>query len=370
MNNLILLASLSLSIYISALILNKKSLSIKSNRNVEIDTLRGILAMTVFSHHFALTYHWKKTGLWGISDNAVISNLGSVSVSMFFLITGYLFFGKIVNFKHIDWQKFSIERIRRIFPAYLFVMMLVYITFLIESNSHINAALIVKSIFSSALFITTPLGNYDLAKLTSGVQWTLVYEAIFYLSLPICYLIFHNKVNIKSILMVAISALLIGCYSKMTYLYDQLFYLFAFGGVSYFALRSELIKSICQNKYCSVVVILMISFTIIKTQYWTLEQMIFCFICFTAIAGGCNIFGILQLSGLRKMGDISYSIYLSHGLILYYLFSFKGGISISNIKESLYYLLLPLVSIPVTFISKLLHEKIERRYMIQNRVNK
>jgi peptidoglycan/LPS O-acetylase OafA/YrhL len=50
---------------------------------------------------------------------------------------------------------------------------------------------------------------------------------------------------------------------------------------------------------------------------WNLETLILLTIVFTVIAAGNSIFGLLQIPVSRKLGEISYGIYLFHGLILY-----------------------------------------------------
>ncbi|WP_155519215.1 acyltransferase family protein, partial [Lactobacillus delbrueckii] len=60
-------------------------------RSSPIDALRGLLATSVVCHHFVVTYHWKVSGVWERPQSAILNNMGVVPVSLFFMITGFLF---------------------------------------------------------------------------------------------------------------------------------------------------------------------------------------------------------------------------------------------------------------------------------------
>lgn len=363
MNNFIILILLVVSFKIAGLCLNMNKVSYKEYRNSRIDALRGILAMSVFSHHFALTYHWKKTGLWGISDNTFVSNLGTVSVSMFFLITGYLFSNIILNNNDIKWWDFLKNRIFRIMPSYLVIVMIIYITYLMEVDKVAEIKYLLGSALYSAIFVTKNLGSFDLLKITSGVQWTLVYEVIFYLSLPIFNMIFSKQVNGRLMIVSFIAAIIIGLYSETTYLYEQLFYLFLLGAGGHFISKSIMVKKLSASKVCSVITFILIVYCLMFTKYWSIQQMLICSVCFIFIVNGCDVFGILNSNTLKKIGDISYSLYLTHGVVLYYSFSFIKLIDITLWSEAVYYLMLPLITIPVIITAKLLYYKVEYRFM-------
>lgn len=73
-----------------------------THRHSPLDGIRGILALSVFSHHFFKNYFFQTTGRWQSPNIDFFTNLGSVPVSLFFLITGYLFFGKLRQ-PRMDW---------------------------------------------------------------------------------------------------------------------------------------------------------------------------------------------------------------------------------------------------------------------------
>lgn len=64
------------------------------NRSSPLDALRGWLSTAVACHHTMITYIWKTEGEWKDSESHLISNMGSIPVSIFFMITAFFVFWK------------------------------------------------------------------------------------------------------------------------------------------------------------------------------------------------------------------------------------------------------------------------------------
>ena len=101
-----------------------------THRDSPLDGLRGVLATFVFAHHFYLMHRWSLQGEWAVADNFGLhwmyfaQNLGAIPVSLFFMITGFLFLNKLKQ-KEINWKNLYIARIRRIMPLYLLSLLFV-----------------------------------------------------------------------------------------------------------------------------------------------------------------------------------------------------------------------------------------------------
>jgi peptidoglycan/LPS O-acetylase OafA/YrhL len=65
------------------------------SRSSPLDALRGLLATAVVCHHFVVTYYWKVNGSWVRPESDVLNSMGVLPVSLFFMIAGFYFFGKI-----------------------------------------------------------------------------------------------------------------------------------------------------------------------------------------------------------------------------------------------------------------------------------
>ncbi|MGP5490482.1 acyltransferase family protein, partial [Pseudomonas helleri] len=86
-----------------------------------INGLRGLAAVFVFINHapFILTS-------LGITNSTfstwgwIYVNLGSFGVQIFFCITGFLFFDKVIKTPTMQWDNFFEGRVRRVAPLYYF----------------------------------------------------------------------------------------------------------------------------------------------------------------------------------------------------------------------------------------------------------
>lgn len=68
-----------------------------ASRTMTIDGLRGYLAVGVFIHHAVIYYRYLTERIWDNPASSLYTQLGSINVSLFFMITGYLFWGKIIS---------------------------------------------------------------------------------------------------------------------------------------------------------------------------------------------------------------------------------------------------------------------------------
>src|SRR5947207_7931738 len=61
-----------------------------------LDGLRGFLALAVMVHHGMAVYMRAMTGQWTVGNHPTYKLFGSASVALFFMITGFLFWGKVL----------------------------------------------------------------------------------------------------------------------------------------------------------------------------------------------------------------------------------------------------------------------------------
>lgn len=92
-------------------------------------------------------------------------------------------------------------------------------------------------------------------------------------------------------------------------------------------------------------------------------QIIMTTLAFGCIVHGFDYSGILRHQGLKILGDISYSIYLLHGIVLYFLFKI---FAIYNFQEgNIYHFIAyqPLVAFLTICLSLLTYHYIERPFI-------
>lgn len=82
------------------------------------------------------------------------------------------------------------------------------------------------------------------------------------------------------------------------------------------------------------------------------------------IASGNSFFGLLSNTFSRKFGQITYSIYLLHGTLLFVVFYFFIGFEkAKNLTDFEFWSIITLSVFPLIFISQLTFKYIERPLM-------
>lgn len=307
-----------------------------SNRFESIDGFRGLLATGVFIHHSIIWYNYIHFEKWEIPKNTLGIHLGESCVAFFFMITSFLFTNKLLNSKNQDfkfWKNILYSRIFRLAPLYFLVITFCLIFILIIDKFTLNSPFYIFILKCLKWYSFTILGgsnisdNIDISRMLAGVTWSLPYEWLFYFSLPIVsFLLIKNK-NIISIFTSIIFILL---YTKYNYIKPTHIFSFIGGMIPAFILKYNPNTNLNKNHYSILNIILIIialSFESSNHNYISKTLLI---ISFNFIALKNNIFGLLKKNTLKYLGEISYSTYLIHGLILFITFYFIG---FKNVKE-------------------------------------
>lgn len=332
-------------------------------RFVELDSVRGVLAVMVMIHHFIVNYYWQSSGVWG-TPSVFVENLGRVSISVFFMITGFLFFQRILSQK-IDWRRFYIARFFRLYPVFLFALSVIIVqSYLHATSPYVDAYDFAYSFMRWMVFsVGDDRGDffgYDHSSLViSGVQWTLRYELAFYLALPIIYLLLRGSVRfflILTLLVVCLSFLHI----EMFGFYFRYIVLFFLGGaVSFlpgFVSRGAFDKFFWNG--CLVVAFSISMFLNAHMSSQWIIQSLFLFIVFYILVNEVSVFGFLRIYPLRVLGEVSYSIYLLHGIVIFTLFSLLDGMPFNSLYS--YAPMMLIVSVLVVGVSLVVHKYIEK----------
>ena len=356
----------ALAIGLATAFLLKELLPIKSSigRNTAIDGLRGYLSFGVFMHHSVIWYFYIQTNQWEVPPTSVYTNLGAICVSLFFMITGYLFFGKILCSRErpIDWIYLYTSRIFRLTPLYLFVI--IALSLLVGMLSgwtlHQPIMLFAKGIANWIAFsiIRAPdlNGISRTSLMTAGVTWTLAYEWLFYLSLPALALLLRSKVSV--LLAISCSSLIV---FFVIYRVDPVFFPTSFikGGIAAYIVRLPKVVFFLRKPACSLVTIF-ICLGSIGGLFSTTAASMFLAIAFFIIASGNTLFGILSNRAAIYLGDVSYGIYLIHGLLLFITFVFVIGAPTAKLfSPMLYWFTIYGAAIVLVVISALTYRFIE-----------
>lgn len=293
------------------------------SRFASIDGLRGYLAFGVFIHHSIITWIFLSTGEIEFPPSNFYSQLGQGSVAIFFMITGFLFWDRLLTKgRQHDWLAFAVSRVFRLYPLYLPLMTIVFVTVFYMQNWELkeSGSELTGQILSWLTFDRPDINQYpQTGMLISNVTWTLAYEVFFYLALPLAAMLFIYRGNwMQTVLcLVGIYALyqLIGWEHTL----KKHFLASFLGGIAaaYWIRRPQLVAW-SKTPLAGIVALLAlaIAFTAFNRAF-NLGPLLLISVFFVIVAAGNPLFGALSPRSIRWLGEISYSTYLLHGFILW-----------------------------------------------------
>lgn len=314
-----------------------------------LDGLRGLLASFVFFHHAMIWYFYLKNGIWQSPPSRLFEYFGSGSVLMFFMITAFLFFSKISNSsrtKKFDWLRLYISRFLRITPLYLFAVLVMFgiVAFetqftLVDDIGELRENAIHWLFFG--LLSLHDLNGIDAMMVFAGVIWTLPYEWTFYFLLPVWGIIYRIKIPIWCYLIAIIGIILA---TK-----NRIYLPFLLGILTVYLRPLPIFQAIAKHSIGGLIVLTCCALPIfLSLDPIDWKAQLFLFLAFTLIVAGNNIFGLLSALPIRRLGDISFSIYLIHPLVLYITLKFVIGMESSKqmspqVFTSIIFILTPLL---------------------------
>ena len=294
-----------------------------------IDGLRGHLATWVYIHHGTIWWTYLRTGAWASPQSSLFNHLGQSSVALFFMITAFLFVGRLMDVpqREVDWVRLYVSRLLRISPLYFLTLALMLVICLALSHGHLQTAWppLLKVLGHWALFsVGSPYdinGVHDTFAITAGVTWSLPVEWMFYLSLPCLALGLHIKVARPLIVFSLVAAL---------WLWHEhqepiLVWSFVAGGLSAWLVR-RLPRDCLRGPLGSLLVLGCLGLDVMSNHdVRHFAPLMLASVAFMGIALGADLFGLLRTQLSMKLGELAYGIYLLHGVLLFVCFTFVFG---------------------------------------------
>lgn len=304
----------------------------------KIDSLTGLRFYAAFLVFVSHMYHFQFFHINNETLVLILSQLGHLGVSIFFVLSGFVLFMNYYrdNSTKVDAKRFYVARFARIYPVFL-VTTLMALPMEVFSKT--------KNFFWESLGMNVSL-TQCLLPMTCGsfndVSWSVAIEAFFYLTFPSLLLLFAKPKRL------VVALVLMVCYVITVNQWDQgNFYTghrfpvnrtveFFTGmiGAWFFMHRCQFKNSTLPsifrlNIICLLLsAIILVSMPVLLTLFHLPRQLDFLF--YTPF----SILIILSLSTLERkglalsgvtakwaiyLGEISYSFYLIHNLILRYL---------------------------------------------------
>lgn len=343
-----------------------------AHRYVGLDGLRGFLALAVVLHHCAISYTFQLTGKWEVPASAYYTLLGQGGVAVFFMITAFLFWGRILDQSgKVDWRALYVNRLFRIAPLYWFAVAITLLVVAYKTNFTLTQPLgpltmqVLKWLVPGMYYDPPPVNGYTPTSLVlAGVTWTLYYEWIFYLSLPFLAVSVVKR-SVWGYLPAALWLLAIApnAFLEPYVTVQSRFYMALFGiGMASAVLVRKFPQATGDGRVRSVAAILLLAgfFMSGPTAYaWTPIACIGAF--FLLISSGTTIFGFLRARPARRLGTISYSIYLLQGLVIIVTMSPRGLLSFATRGHQHYWLVVLTTALSLVLVSVVTYWLIERQ---------
>lgn len=335
-----------------------------------LDGLRGLLAYGVMFTHAITAHKFFTNGVWGWSVNPVVNHLGQTTVALFFMITGFLFTRQYIGLK-TDWKRLLISRFFRLTPLYVIVIVVLFFLVLSMDGFRLNVppSQLFMQFVSWVSFACLGMPDINAMPMSwtviAGVPWTLKYEWAFYLfGLPLVFAahrLMGRRTFVAAALAATVAAIALAAMKgglRGDYLYAVHFLL---GIASASIWDQPAVRRIVASRTFRVLALLgMITFGL-TIDNSSAAAIIATGLIFLAIVGNASIFGMLSARGAIWLGDISYGIYLWHGMILWVSLYFLRAEGVLGALNGLLFLLFLTVSgIVALAVASLLHIFIEK----------
>ncbi|WP_125954964.1 acyltransferase [Novosphingobium sp. MD-1] len=298
-----------------------------------LDGLRGYLALVVMIHHFDIWINRINSGGgWAKNSSLLLHNLGPIGVALFFMTTGAVFYPRIRDgFSSIDWKSLYLSRLFRILPLQVVTISAAIIIawHFMGKDAPISWRVEAKNI---AMWLTgyaePPLLNYeDAGFINAKVLWSLWFEWVFYiLIIPIMAIFRDMTKNFVPSWVLPVALFLIGILLRVYVNHPAIIFylpLFAFGMLAIEVRSFSGVVRLLSGHISSAI---LLSLVIISAIYFyephNLPQLLIYGVLFIAICSGNSFGGIFSWRGSIVLGEISFGIYLIHGIVLYSIFTF------------------------------------------------
>ncbi len=294
-----------------------------AGRLVSLDGLRGYLALGVYAHHAMMWRYYAQRGWWGHHADAppLYRHLGEDAVTVFFMMTGSLFAAKLAEGRRrpVDWTRLYVGRVLRIYPLYAVALAatLAIVAALSGFRLREPPPALARNLLSWAHFGNWSInGVSDAWMITAGVQWSLAYEWLFYAALPLAGLLVGAAAPARWLVASALGTALWARWIPQldpTHLAS-----FGAGAVAAALTRSAAVRAALGGRAAAAAAVAAAGVAVSAFDHgYQWPVLLLLAAAFTVVASGNTLFGFLRWAPSRVLGEVSYSIYLLHGLLLF-----------------------------------------------------
>jgi peptidoglycan/LPS O-acetylase OafA/YrhL len=308
-----------------------RQLPAKRGYNVELESMRGLLALGVVVHHALVWYFlmYRHTSYITGPNATFYSQLGTAPVTFFFFITGFLFWSKLISDPKPPVGRFMVARLRRLGPAYLGSAALMFTLVALFTHFKLDGSPVAVARDAVRMILGRPeeLNGLATAPWLWAVTWTLQFEFLFYLLVPFLgwfaqslwkTLLFIAGCNVLygASLLVAKSSLHVPAFPMLQALVRFLSFTFCVGFVTAHLVKMPAIRGFARSVFAAplTVAVILLTLCLVPSAHGPLESLALA-LPFVLIASGCDFWGALRQRALLFLGQISYSVYMVHCLV-------------------------------------------------------
>ncbi|MFJ2975337.1 acyltransferase family protein [Kluyvera sp. NPDC087067] len=270
--------------------------------------IRGLAALYVVAFHLA-----DKNAIPQILP--LIKN-GYIAVDFFFVLSGFImslvYYSSLRETTQENYINFAYNRLARVYPVYLLILIVSFIfDFILNGVIPTHATVFINTFFLQSVCAHNYIGS----------SWSLSTEIIAYLLFPLLLAIIRDKRAIIASVMIAIGTLTYLFASRTpnsldySYLYSSIARCLAdyvIGIAAYVSFKNGLMFN--RNSSYVLVALLLISLNYAETDLYSLA--LFSAIIPTLIDSKNIVSKTLSLKPLHYLGNISYSLYLVHSVLI------------------------------------------------------
>lgn len=350
--------------------LNKFELS-RGGGNANVRPMEGLRGFAVFLV-FLVHYSTSATPWLGASSMLgaarVIHSIGNAGVDLFFVLSGYLIYGSLLD-RRQSYAGFLGRRLKRIYPAFTVVFLLYLgLSLAVPAQSRIPVAPGPAAAYLLENFLLLP-GMVAIEPMIT-VAWSLSYEMFYYIVLPL--IIAGLGLRQRS---APWRVAFFGCLLMAGLLAHAFFGgpvrlgMFVAGIMLYEACKAGHPRRPSTLATVAVLVasLILVAVPIAGGQALKMVALAasFFLLCYRCFEGGNALAQLFSWSPLRWFGNMSYSYYLLHGLAIQAVFILIKKMGLEAVQPALFYFgMMPLVFAATLVPTVILFLAVERPFSL------
>lgn len=186
--------------------------SLKNNRLIGIQVLRGVAAIAVVLHH--ITLEWERVLGHSIAELAkVFLHGGQAGVDLFFVISGFVIAYSFA-LRPISAVRFLMQRALRVIPLYWICTAASLFVVLVIAGARRNSEFTFSYVLGSFLFLPVARPSDGVMQPVFGLGWTLNYEVFFYVFFFVAICLVSARNVLKAVVASIFLVFLVSCFLR------------------------------------------------------------------------------------------------------------------------------------------------------------